>query len=1146
MPLLPDSGDPGDIHEQLGIGEQKPDLLTDATWAEINAKYQLRGEKGRGSQAVVFEAEERAAPHCRVALKVYHENTDTARQQFENECRILASKPLPPEVVRYYGCVPGKDLCQPYLVIDFIDGTTLAKLALSLKQPLTFDAKVDLIEQLGRSFHRLHDCNLIFGEGSANNILVEIDYRLRFVDLAGAKDLIKGHGRSRKSINLVTPGFFAQTDADAPVAKEVRTNLATDLYAMSANAFLLLTGRTEDQCRSVGSRNAEREWNQALVQAGVKQRGLRAIVLKGLRVPDPLKSNDLRLYSTAAAFANDVAAWRTRCQQRRSAVVFGLPALVCVIVLAVVALVGWSKYETERTAFELRRFQALQERLPSLAKQPAIDALIKQVDELAEQRQQQLASQQTNLAATTLRQMTLKLEQAFATSAALQPCVERRTTIARELVFDPKKAIIPWHVDNPFILKHLKQLQAHNDAIRELLERGDTDIAGKEMDKLQEQIYVLETSNRRAMSVNAIQQRYDSLHGGVSEWLKSQPEAEQQPMLREIKTIDQFAKSGQVEWTLGGWDSADRNFGSAIQGLNDWLDRHPMAKNSEIVQKKQQADVEAGLRTELSRLSSDIDTARKQRDSLQASLDALNEKLKSKDALTAKEQSRADELAKDKTKLTEQLATLTTTKQALSDQLKTEKEASKKQLATIGEWKTQAEAAAELIANLKPSDGTQPGLPQVVFDANKIAAAIKARLDKLDPTDRESVHKELNNAVVDWQKNEVAIQLARQKRMDLLKTTAEDGQDMLEQDRRIATLVTAGSVKEATARQALAKRDVADRHVVDERNAAIAQFENIKKTLMGPPLQLLANNEKVLQQDGNIAEEKRKQAPFAEGATRAAGTGKKPTMNELVALSGASGLSPFDVSGLKTGDLRGIKIGNVETRWRWIPPGKFKMGSPIGEKGRDNDEDQKEVTISKGFWMLETEVAQELWTAVMGGSLDWDKYGKGPKHPVYNVSHTEASEFCTKFNALLKSIAEAAGLAVRLPTEAEWEYAARAGTTTRYYWGDRDEDADQYAWHGGDSNGSTQPVGQKKENAWGLKDMFGNVWEWCSDAYAEKLLGGTDPRGPSSTLYRVNRGGGWRGQFRIGHLQLTERYRNSPEDQGSSLGFRLACSPVGG
>ncbi len=252
-------------------------------------------------------------------------------------------------------------------------------------------------------------------------------------------------------------------------------------------------------------------------------------------------------------------------------------------------------------------------------------------------------------------------------------------------------------------------------------------------------------------------------------------------------------------------------------------------------------------------------------------------------------------------------------------------------------------------------------------------------------------------------------------------------------------------------------------------------------------------------------------------------------------------------SNLKPGDLRVITVKGIPTRWRWIPAGKFKIGSPPGETGRDADESQADVTISKGFWMLETEVTQELWIAVMGSRLDWKNYGTGARHPVYHVSHNEATEFCGKFHALLKAIPEAAGLAVRLPTEAEWEYSARAGTTTRYYWGDRDEDADQYEWHAGNSNKGTQPVGQKQANAWGLHDMSGNVWEWCSDWYADKLVGGNDPRGPSSSAsFRVLRGGSWRFSVGGGYLRSANRYVIAPVFRPNDLGFRLACSSVGG
>jgi len=253
----------------------------------------------------------------------------------------------------------------------------------------------------------------------------------------------------------------------------------------------------------------------------------------------------------------------------------------------------------------------------------------------------------------------------------------------------------------------------------------------------------------------------------------------------------------------------------------------------------------------------------------------------------------------------------------------------------------------------------------------------------------------------------------------------------------------------------------------------------------------------------------------------------------------------------QAGELKIIRVKNQELRFHWCPAGTFRMGSPANESGRDSDENQVTVTLSKGFWMLETEVTQGLWTAVMGGSLDWSDKGQSATHPVYNVSHTEAVAFCEKLTALVRASGELpADWSITLPTEAQWEYAARAGTTTRYYWGDRDADADEYAWHDGNSNDMTHPVGQKKPNAWGLHDMSGNVWEWCADWcadwYVDKLAGGTDPRGPSSASPRVERGGCWRSTVGVGYLRSAGRYWSSPGSRVYDLGFRVACSSVKG
>ena len=245
--------------------------------------------------------------------------------------------------------------------------------------------------------------------------------------------------------------------------------------------------------------------------------------------------------------------------------------------------------------------------------------------------------------------------------------------------------------------------------------------------------------------------------------------------------------------------------------------------------------------------------------------------------------------------------------------------------------------------------------------------------------------------------------------------------------------------------------------------------------------------------------------------------------------------------GTTAGERRVMRVANVDCVFRWCPAGAFKMGSPSGEQGRDSDEAQVYVTLSKGFWMLETEVTQELWMAVMGTTLDWKSYGQGPKYPVYNVSHNDATKFCVKFNALVKSIPGAAGMSVSLPTEAQWEYAARAGTTTLYYWGDSDSQADQYAWYSGNSGSSTHPVGQKKPNAWGLHDMSGNVREWCSDWYDHRYYqkSAQDPMGPKSGNYRVLRGGSW-GSYG-GFTRSTYSNWTSPDCRGDDFGFRVVC-----
>jgi len=217
-----------------------------------------------------------------------------------------------------------------------------------------------------------------------------------------------------------------------------------------------------------------------------------------------------------------------------------------------------------------------------------------------------------------------------------------------------------------------------------------------------------------------------------------------------------------------------------------------------------------------------------------------------------------------------------------------------------------------------------------------------------------------------------------------------------------------------------------------------------------------------------------------------------------------------------------------------LPAGVFAMGRVGG-----GDETSHQVKLTTPFFLGVYEVTNAQWKRVMGSvPSSW----KDGDQPVENVSWEEAVEFCGTLSALPEE--RKAGRVYRLPTEAEWEYACRAGTTTQYSFGNDETHLGDYGWFDGNSGSKTHAVGQKKPNAWGLYDMHGNVWEWCSDWYAEYQKGvASDPQGPSGGSNRVFRGGGWLGTAR--HCRSANCDGHVPSLRISILGFRLALSPSG-
>ncbi len=235
----------------------------------------------------------------------------------------------------------------------------------------------------------------------------------------------------------------------------------------------------------------------------------------------------------------------------------------------------------------------------------------------------------------------------------------------------------------------------------------------------------------------------------------------------------------------------------------------------------------------------------------------------------------------------------------------------------------------------------------------------------------------------------------------------------------------------------------------------------------------------------------------------------------------------------------------------WCPPGEFMMGSPASdEEAYDDEKPQVAVQLSRGFWLGQTEVTQGQWTAVMGTSpwSDQDYVREGAAYAATYVSWEDAVAFCTRLTDLERRAGRIGpGESYELPTEAQWEYACRAGSTSRYSFGDDASRLGDYAWWGiriGDDNEGTEryahEVGQKKPNVWKLYDMHGNVWEWCQDTYDDKLRGGRDPVDVSGSD-RVFRGGSWNNQAK--HVRSACRPGAPSDGRSFVLGLRVTLIP---
>ncbi len=239
---------------------------------------------------------------------------------------------------------------------------------------------------------------------------------------------------------------------------------------------------------------------------------------------------------------------------------------------------------------------------------------------------------------------------------------------------------------------------------------------------------------------------------------------------------------------------------------------------------------------------------------------------------------------------------------------------------------------------------------------------------------------------------------------------------------------------------------------------------------------------------------------------------------------------------------------NTHLEMNWVNPGTFIMGSPEGELGRNSNEKQHKVELTKGFWLGKYEVTQAQYEAVIDINPSAKDRGIGANYPVNMVTYDDALAFCDKLTEKERLVGRLSNeYKYTLPTEAQWEYACRAGTTTAMYNGDSTEaNLNEVGWYGnsngggGNAGGKSHPVGKKKPNAWGFYDMLGNGWEWCLGWYGEyPVTSETDPMGASMGTDRILRGGSWWDSFGT-HHRCAYRAHIVHGHTDALDGFRLA------
>lgn len=798
-----------------------------------------------------------------------------------------------------------------------------------------------------------------------------------------------------------------------------------------------------------------------------------AIILKGLREKRLHLKIDSELFPDAGSVADALRAWRRKEKMRRPSLAFGMTSAA----LLMLAAIGWWQWSVESAAGQRQTVTVLRRQAESLASRSQ-RAIGEQLDEF-DRALAEFDSKSSDLGPLQRRQrlgeLTGKLQDLLARGQRLDRSLPRYTIVGQIL------AKIPWESEAKRLGEVRAQLQARLTKLGEALDRGEVDQQDERLETFAKDVLDAWEANEAARSCVAARVEFDNLWKSVPDRLRTEQRAE----------YDQRAASAaqvQLQWheadSRAGFELTKKALGEARDSLAKWLDERENT-SEKIARAMNNAQHVAALEKQLKDGETRFASAQSDIEKLRRQYTDLSE-LNQQDRLSL--QRKTSELTETTRRLSETTEKLKT-EQDRATKLQKQTEADQTQLAEVTKQKSLAEKQRdELDGKLKTA---QTDLDKSRQDLDTAHIESRTWKQKAETAQAQLASRPTNEAKAPSEPKPVAPQSG-----DSIAARTEVSLFLPITGTVLATALVAFVLRWL---EQLAAQQVA---VVGGRESPLTR-----------------NGREASSRGKNVAE------IMAEVRNRptSLSTAQPPELTSIA-------------DGTQAGQLLTLTVKGIPVRFRWCPAGTFQMGSPAGENGGRDDEHQRSVTLTKGFWLMETECTQRLWVAVMGSALNWSKgYGKGDDYPVYNVSHDEAVEFSKRMQSLLGGAVK-----VSLPTEAQWEYACRAGTTTRYSFDDESK-LGEYAWYESNSGRTTHPVAQKKPNAWGLHDMHGNVWEWCSDWHSASPSGERDPSGPWQGSDRVGRGGGWYGS--AWYCRSANRSRGAPGNRSDDLGFRLSLVP---